>query len=174
MHSSGESLDELVLEAHAGSGAAYTAIWELLSPVVAGYLRAVGVGDVARVTSDVFLASFTDESWVAGTGGDFRCHLFAVASRHAGEEIRRDAGRAWSGSEHMDQLPADQRDVLLLRVVAELSVEQVAAVIGRPPEAVRQLQHRGLARLRRRLAAAAGERRASDGRSPLVIKAASW
>lgn len=45
-------------------------------------------------------------------------------------------------------LPDAQRDVLLLRVVSDLSVEQVAAVIGRSTGAVKQLQRRGLLALR--------------------------
>ena len=51
----------------------------------------------------------------------------------------------------LDQLPADQRDVLLMRVVADLSVEQTAAAIGRSAGAVKQLQRRGLIALRERV-----------------------
>ncbi len=45
-------------------------------------------------------------------------------------------------------LPAGQRDVLLLRLVADLTVEQVAKALGRTPGAVKALQRRGLAALR--------------------------
>lgn len=48
-------------------------------------------------------------------------------------------------------LTDDQRDVLLLRVVADLSVEQTAAVIRKRPGAVRALQHRAIKTLRRHL-----------------------
>ncbi len=173
---SGELLDELVLQARAGSGAACTAIWESLGPAVAGYVRGRGVVEVARVTSDAFLAAFSDADSIAGTGQDFRCRLFTLASRQAAAELRLDTAPTSSsaGGEQLEQLPDDQRNVLLLRVVAELSVEQVAVVIGRSPDAVRQLQHRALARLRRQLAATAAKRPACDGGSPLVIKAASW
>ena len=46
-------------------------------------------------------------------------------------------------------LPADQRDVVTLRVMADLSVEQVASMLGKRPGAVKSLQHRAVANLRR-------------------------
>ncbi len=48
-------------------------------------------------------------------------------------------------------LSPDQRDVLLLRIVADLTVEQVSEALGKAPGAVQQLQRRGLTALRRRL-----------------------
>ena len=48
-------------------------------------------------------------------------------------------------------LPPDQAEVVLLRVVAGLPVEEVAAVTGRRPGTVRVLQHRALRRLADRL-----------------------
>jgi RNA polymerase sigma-70 factor (ECF subfamily) len=48
-------------------------------------------------------------------------------------------------------LPADQRTVLLLRILADLTVEQVAAVMGRSAQAIKALQRRGLATLRSEL-----------------------
>ena len=49
-------------------------------------------------------------------------------------------------------LPADQADVILLRVVADLSVDQVAQIMGKRPGTVRVLQSRALKRLAERLA----------------------
>jgi len=48
-------------------------------------------------------------------------------------------------------LSSDQRSVLLLRVLNDLTVEQVAAVLGKTPGAVKQLQRRGLAVVKRQL-----------------------
>lgn len=48
-------------------------------------------------------------------------------------------------------LPADQADVILLRVVAGLSVDEVAAIVGKRPGTVRVLQSRGLKRLQKYL-----------------------
>jgi RNA polymerase sigma factor (sigma-70 family) len=51
--------------------------------------------------------------------------------------------------ELLRELPADQRDVLALRVIADLSVDAVAEIIGRSPGAVKHLRRRGLLGLRR-------------------------
>ena len=45
-------------------------------------------------------------------------------------------------------LPDTQRDVLLLRILADLTVEQVADVLGKTVPAVKALQRRALATLR--------------------------
>jgi RNA polymerase sigma-70 factor (ECF subfamily) len=48
-------------------------------------------------------------------------------------------------------LPAAQAEVLLLRVVADLSVAEVSQILDRKPDAVRALQYRALRRLAREL-----------------------
>ncbi len=52
----------------------------------------------------------------------------------------------------LDGIGAEQRDVLMLRFVADLTIEQVAAAVGKSPGAVKQLQRRGLAAVRQVLA----------------------
>jgi RNA polymerase sigma-70 factor (ECF subfamily) len=56
----------------------------------------------------------------------------------------------------LDHLSPDQREALMLRVVADLSVEETAAVMGKGYEAVKALQRRGLATLRRQLSEGEG------------------
>jgi len=53
---------------------------------------------------------------------------------------------------HIASLPPDQAEVVLLRVVAGLDAEEVAAIVGKKAGAVRVLQHRALKRLSGRLA----------------------
>ena len=53
-------------------------------------------------------------------------------------------------AELLDQLSAGQRDVLVLRFVARMSVEEVSAALAKQPAAVKALQRRALATLRRR------------------------
>ena len=53
--------------------------------------------------------------------------------------------------ELLEGLSSDQRDVLLLRIVADLSLEDVAIALGKRRGAVKSLQHRALATLRRQL-----------------------
>jgi len=49
------------------------------------------------------------------------------------------------------QLTRDQREVLLLRLVADLTAPEVAGILHKSTEAVKALQHRGLASLARLL-----------------------
>lgn len=49
----------------------------------------------------------------------------------------------------LEELPVQQREILLLRIAAGLSAEETAQALGMSPGAVRVAQHRGLAKLRR-------------------------
>jgi RNA polymerase sigma-70 factor (ECF subfamily) len=59
-----------------------------------------------------------------------------------------DAGRLRAA---LHTLTPDQRDVLALKFASGLSNNEVARVMGKPVTAVKSLQHRGLAALRRML-----------------------
>ncbi len=52
----------------------------------------------------------------------------------------------------LEGLSEDQRAVLLLRFVGDMSIEDIARTIGKRPGAVKALQRRGLAAVRRQLA----------------------
>lgn len=172
--------DSLLAQARAGSAEAFAALYRELAGPVAGYLRAKGAPDADELTSEVFLAVFrglaTFESDVAG----FRSWVFTIAHRRAVDSWRA-AGRTVAvapyqpeadrrvaasaevealdliGAEQADallaQLSPDQREVIALRVLADLSLAEVAAVVGKPVGAVKALQRRGLASLRRIMAA---------------------
>ena len=64
------------------------------------------------------------------------------------EEAAVAAAEAETARALLDQLPAPQRELLLLRVVAGLSAEETGAALDMTPGAVRVAQHRALARLR--------------------------
>ena len=49
------------------------------------------------------------------------------------------------------RLSPDQRDVIVLRVVADLSIDDVARTLGERVGAVKALQHRAIAALRREI-----------------------
>ena len=53
--------------------------------------------------------------------------------------------------ELMARLSCDQRAVLLLRILGELTVDQVAEAVGKRPGAVKALQRRGLAALKKEI-----------------------
>jgi RNA polymerase sigma-70 factor (ECF subfamily) len=53
--------------------------------------------------------------------------------------------------ELLASLSVDQRDVVLLRFVADLSLEETARALGKAVTAVKALQHRALDALRRQV-----------------------
>ena len=171
-------MDATVAAARTGDRAAFGRLWLELSPRVAGYLRSHGVGEAEDVTSEVFLAVFRQMGRFSGGGSAFRALVFTVAHRRQVDWHRQRARRgavlsldqggpeptvpsaetatlALLEQEHvaalLHTLTPDQRSVLTLRVVADLSLEETAAVLGKDLGAVKSLQHRALARLRRKL-----------------------
>jgi RNA polymerase sigma-70 factor (ECF subfamily) len=53
----------------------------------------------------------------------------------------------------LEGLSEDHKEVLRLRIIAELSVNEVARIMQKSPGAIAQLQHRALANLRNQLKA---------------------
>jgi RNA polymerase sigma-70 factor (ECF subfamily) len=171
-------LDPLVLAARGGGDWAFGRIWELLSPSVAGYVRARGVRDADDVVSNVFLAAFNGMSDFVGGGARFRSWLFTIAHHKSVDALREQSRRGGhdpylpelddraapsAEAQAFDRLATDevrrllaaltpdQRDVLELRVLGDLTVAQTAQVLGRSEGAVKQLQRRAVDQLRRRL-----------------------
>ncbi len=88
------------------------------------------------------------QSLDVGEKGPYRGPVSGSAEDHAVDAMGMQRIR-----DVLDRLAPDQRDVIALRVVADDLVEQVAAMLGKQPGAVKALQRRGLASLRRLLAA---------------------
>jgi RNA polymerase sigma factor (sigma-70 family) len=57
--------------------------------------------------------------------------------------------------EVLAHLSVDQRDVLLLRILGGLTIGEIAQVVGKKEGAVKMLQARGLAAIRKHIAAGA-------------------
>ena len=86
---------------------------------------------------------------VEGEGHDGPLEMSA-GDDPAGEVIAAAAGDE-AVRRIVELLPKDQAEIVLLRVVAGLPVDEVAAITGRRPGTVRVLQHRALRRLAERL-----------------------
>jgi RNA polymerase sigma-70 factor, ECF subfamily len=167
--------DECVAAAARGDPAALSAIYRALAPAVHGYLRSKGVVDHEAATSDVFLALFGQLRFLRGGADGLRKLAFSIAHARMVDEhrarSRRPATVAWlaetdprraPSAEHeaeqnestarvlalLDELPPDQREVLALRFVADLTLEQVAEIMGRSVGAIKQLQRRGMRTVR--------------------------
>lgn len=170
--------DAQVAAAAHGDPDALAAIYAGLAPLVVGYLRAHAADDPEGLTNDVFAKLLPQVPRVTGGAEGVRRLTFTIARARLVDAARARA-RAGSpvpyepaadtrgvpsaedeaqaadslGRVHavLATLPEDQREVLTLRVVADLSIEQVAQLMGRSPGAIKQLQRRGLVALRRTL-----------------------
>jgi RNA polymerase sigma-70 factor (ECF subfamily) len=163
--------------AQAGDGRACTTLFESLGRPVAGFLRGRGVDDPDGAANEVFVRVFTRLRHFDGDEANFRSWVFAIARNLAADEHRARARRAACvaidehvaslastqllpeaavlATEGVDALLAslstDQRDVVLLRFVADLSIEETARTLDKEVTAVKALQHRALDALRREL-----------------------
>jgi RNA polymerase sigma factor (sigma-70 family) len=166
--------------ARGGSPPACQWLYESVAGRVAGYLRLHGAREPDDLTSEVFLRVFDHLVTFDGDEAGFRSWVFTIAHRLLIDEQRRasrrpetvqlsdavtartSGGNAEADALHvledahtaavLADLHPDQRDVLVLRIVADLTIEQIAEVLGKSRGAVKSLQHRGVAALRRRLA----------------------
>lgn len=175
-----QEFEPLLEAARDGSEFAWAAIYTRLAPQVLGYLRASRAPEPDDTLSEVFLQVARDLPRFEGDEQDFRAWAFTIA-HHRLIDARRAAARrpvdpvaeppepdtaalddaadealARIGREEvlrvLGTLTADQRAVLLLRVLGELTVEEVASTLSKRPGAVKALQRRGLAAVRRELA----------------------
>jgi RNA polymerase sigma-70 factor (ECF subfamily) len=162
--------DSLVALARAGDEAAVTMLWRELNPLLLRYLRG-RIGDGAE---DVAAQSWLDAARrigeFEGNDVDFRRWMFTIARHRSIDELRRrgrrpedataalvDAAGPDDAVDQLDDLAGalglvrrlspDQADAVLLRVVGDLDVAEVATVMGRSQGSVRVLVHRGLRRL---------------------------
>src|SRR5687768_10966673 len=174
----GLAFDDVLAAAQAGAAWAFEVLYRDLSPVVTGYLRLHGAVEPDDLASETFLGVFTGLAGFSGDEAALRSCVFTIAHRRLIDDWRRrsrrpqltdDAGdltvhpggnveddalvRIGAADVHRmcAELPDDQRSVLLLRVLADLTVEQIAQVMGKSVGAVKALQRRGLRTLRDRL-----------------------
>jgi RNA polymerase sigma-70 factor (ECF subfamily) len=170
--------DDVVAAARRGNADALSTIWRAMSPAVAGYLAARGADDPDGLTSEVFLGVLPKLGDITGGVAGLRTFVFSVAHARLVDDTRRRSRRpdtvefdpvvhdtstpsaereAMAGldTERVESLLArlapDYREVLSLRVVADLGVEQTATVMNRSVGSIKQLQRRALLALRAEL-----------------------
>jgi RNA polymerase sigma-70 factor (ECF subfamily) len=177
-HQPGALAPEVVDAARGGDAAAITEVYRCLAPAVMGYLRGAGVRDPDNVAGDVFEGMVRSLPNFAGDGPALRTWVFTIAHRRLVDERRRmrrrpecggiddnvvrfvardefepvlDAISAAPARRALARLTPDQRSVVVLRVVAQLSLAETAKVVGKPVPAVKMLQRRALDALAREL-----------------------
>ena len=168
-----DSFDDVLAAARSGDGWAFDALFVEWNAPVSGFVRARGVRDVEAVVNDIFLKAFRGIGGFTGDEASFRSWLFRIARNRVIDEFRAigrrpvvvnlDAITEPIGGDVSDDvglrlgndrvtrllghLTDEQREVLTLRIVADLTIDQIASITGRRRGAVKQLQRRALRRL---------------------------
>jgi RNA polymerase sigma factor (sigma-70 family) len=176
--SSGDAFGDVLSAARAGAEWAWARIYADLAPKVVGYMRGHGAGDPEDVAGEVFLQVVRALPTFSGGEREFRAWVFTIAHRRLVDDLRRrrrrpvdpasaaaveraagagggvpeDAERRMADAAvhaAIGELPADQRAVMLLRIIGDLTIEEIARAVGKRPGAVKALQRRALLRLER-------------------------
>lgn len=175
----GPAFAEILAAARAGEDWAVTLIYRDLHPALARYLRAQEPRMAEDLESETWLAVAQRLHAFEGDEAGLRAWAFSIARRRLADHRRTAARRrtdpapvhlldqvelvgpeslvldGLAGDEAaafvVRSLPADQADVVLLRVIAGLDVAEVAEILGKKPGTVRVLQHRALRALKQKL-----------------------
>ena len=167
-----DDFEAVIDAARAGHGWALERVYSTLAPAVTGFFRLQRAAEPDDLTSDVFVGVLRNLRSFRGDETQFRSWVFTIAYRRLAD-ARRAAGRrpvvepldrAPEPADQVDveadverllatcrvhalcaMLPPAQRDVLLLRLVGRMTVDEIAEAIGRSRGAVKALQRRGLA-----------------------------
>ncbi len=187
-----DQVDEtLIRDAQHGDGLAVAELYKRHASLVLGYMRANGNRDAEDATADVFLSVIRGLKSFEGDGAAFRRWLMTIA-HHRMIDGRRQATRRsveCNYDEHVVELDEarssinlnamttdeelvralrtitpEQREVVGLRFIADLSLQDVAHITGRSETAIKALQRRGLAALRRAMAPDDSRRQSQSGR----------
>jgi RNA polymerase sigma-70 factor (ECF subfamily) len=167
----GVDFSSTLAAARTGEQWAMAALYRAFQPSVLRYLHAQEPRDAEDLASEVWLDVGPGLARFDGTEGDLRCWIFTIARRrlidHRRARTRRrtdpvapetfalradeseNPGR-FEGDQALSclsQLPQEWAEIILLRVVAGLDSNDVAAVTGRKPGTVRVIQKRALERL---------------------------
>jgi RNA polymerase sigma-70 factor (ECF subfamily) len=168
-----ERFDSALAAAKTGAEWAIVALYREFQPFLLRYLRAQSLTDAEDLASETWLQAAARLDRFDGDEFAFRRWLFTIARRRVVDFRRRERrGRMLVGLAPVEpyapvdpetqalamseteaalariaRLPADQAEIVLLRVLAGLDVENVAKIVGKRPGTVRVLQHRALKRL---------------------------
>ena len=168
---------DLIMQVRAGDQAAFAQLYERYAPAIYRYIYyRVGEAELAEdLRSEVFLRMFEDLDRYEDRGWPLSAWLYRIAHDRTVDSVRRRKVRSyvpledWNGvcdgpettmamkldreeiAQLMEHLTEEQRQVIRLRFMADLSIQEVAQRIGRSEGAVKALQHRGIQSLARML-----------------------
>jgi RNA polymerase sigma-70 factor (ECF subfamily) len=178
---SDDTLDAAVERARAGDEDAFRSLYRAVQPRLLSYLRAlVGRADAEDIASEAWTRIARDMRSFRGSGGEFRAWAATIAHHRAVDHLRRHRPgttlpiedmphRAASNDTEREavesistasalafiaELPPDQAQAILLRIVIGLDAPSAGKILGKKPGAIRTAAHRGLRNLARRLQSA--------------------
>jgi RNA polymerase sigma-70 factor, ECF subfamily len=172
--------DHVLSCARRGDEEALSSLYRGLYPGFLRYAAAVGASDAEDVAADAWLDVARSLGRFHGDESDFRAWAYTIVRRrhldrrrsaarrrtdpfdpselgdpYAVGDVEEDAfealGAEWAVRLIVTSLSRDQAEVVLLRVLGDLSVDQVAQITGKRAGTIRVLQHRALRRLARAL-----------------------
>ncbi|MFC9478674.1 RNA polymerase sigma factor [Streptomyces griseus] len=187
-------LTAAVLAAQDGDEDAFRAVYRAVQPRLLGYIRTlVGEPDAEDVASEAWLQIARDLDRFSGDADRFRGWAARIARNRSLDHLRMRSRRPAIGGDETEltaraaesdtagdaiealdtdrtmsliaQLPQDQAEAVVLRVVVGLDAKSAAQTLGKRPGAVRTAAHRGLKRLAELLGAdeQLAAARAADG-----------
>lgn len=156
---------------------AWESIYRTYAPPVTGYLALRGADEPEDLTSETLYHIARSIDRFEGSEESFRSWVFVIAHRRLidarrakGRKVEQTSLDAELGEqggdvesealdnlaleevqELLDPLTEDQRSVVALRLLADLSLEQTAEIMGKRVGSVKALQRRALATLKRHL-----------------------
>lgn len=175
----GPEFEDVLCAAAGGDEEAFGRLWRDLQPRLLRYFMVAAPAVAEDLASETWLGVVRGLGRFRGNEPAFRAWVFTIARHELLDWRRRAARRATedlpangladqpapddpaaaalegistrSALAQVATLPADQAEAIVLRVVAGLGVDRVAAIMGKRPGTVRVLTHRGLRRLAERL-----------------------
>lgn len=178
----GEDFADVLAAAQNGSEDAFAVLWREANPALLRYLRVVAPEYAEDVAAETWVQVVRGLPRFNGDEAAWRAWLFTNARRRLLDQARqrkrhpaepldgipaadmpRSPGAEQVAMENvatesaislLSRLPAQQAEVIMLRVVAGLDTETVADMTGKTPGAVRVLAHRGLKKLQAMLSGA--------------------
>lgn len=173
----GPTFESVLQAARVGADWAWIIVYRDLSPSVLRFLKARGASEPEDLLGEVFVSIVRSLPTFSGGEPEFRGWVFRCARNAAIDSGRRAIRRPLEFrpvdelTEHaatrsaeddvLERMAVDrvrqllakvsdrQREVIYLRVLAGLTIDEVAKVLERTPGSVKSLQSRGLAALRR-------------------------
>jgi RNA polymerase sigma-70 factor (ECF subfamily) len=174
-----EQFPRILAAACAGGDSAWRELYEAIAPQLTRYLRARGVPEPDDVVGETFVKVVRYIDGFEGDEAAFRTWIFTIGRNLVVDDLRKRARRPVDvvsddqiaaaaphgdteddamqdlASAHVEEilrhLSVDQRDVLLLRILAGLTIAEIAQVVGKKEGAVKMLQARGLAAIRTKI-----------------------